>query len=757
MAKKPNKKPVPQTAPVNIPKPAPAKAAAAPVKTKQQEATTYFTVKNLSIALAVLTFVIYINTLWNGYVLDDVMVLKENTMVMQGVKAVGELLSTPHMRGYLVIPNDMWRPLSLVMFAIEYQFFGPNPMVGHFFNIVVYAGCVIMFFMFLDKFFGGKKTVIAFIAALIFAVHPIHTEVVANIKSRDELMCFFFAFLSLNLYMNYMKEGKMLHLVMGTFIFFLSLISKETAIAFMAIIPLLFFFYYNENRQRAIFITAASAAMLLLFMAIRSSILSTYNANQPAPVEFIDNALAGAPNALVKFASEVVVMGKYLKLMFIPYPLLCNYSYNAIPYADFASIWFWISLIAYGALIYFAITRWLKNKKDPWAFGIIFYLATLALFSNFPFLMGAELAERFAFFASAGICLLLALAVEQWIIKAQATDIMLLKSTKVLAVMVPLIMIFSVMTIARNFDWKTDFLLYKTDVEKSPNDARLYHYVATAIAENVYTKETDTVKQRELDRESIDYLRKSLAIYPTYSEAHIELGRIYDRKRMWDSAEVHDLKAVELNPNNATAVNNLGSVYLASAKYQQAILMFQRSISLNQNFKYPWFNAARAFVQLKKYDSAVMYFNRMINFDPTYVDAHMEKGMAFFNMQRFDSAEAEMKFVMSIKPNDPSVANTMGAIYLNTKRYGPAIEWFKKSIATDPNYYSAYSNLSKAYYFSGQYAAAIDCINKELQVNPKNGSDVPYIALSYQKMGNMEMAKKYEAIAQKIFSNFKLE
>src|SRR5579871_6117340 len=222
MAKTPNKKTIPQAAPAKPVKPV--AQPAAKVKPLQED-NNLFSIRNLCIILGLVSFVIYFNTLWNGYVLDDVMVLKENTMVMQGTKAIGELLTTPHMRGYLVIPNDMWRPLSLVMFAIEYQFFGPNPMVGHFFNIVTFAGCVIMFFLFLDKFFDRKKTVIAFIIALVFAVHPIHTEVVANIKSRDELLCFFFAFLSLNIFMNYMKSGKMMQLLIGVGVFFLSLMS----------------------------------------------------------------------------------------------------------------------------------------------------------------------------------------------------------------------------------------------------------------------------------------------------------------------------------------------------------------------------------------------------------------------------------------------------------------------------------------------------------------------------------------------------
>jgi tetratricopeptide (TPR) repeat protein len=751
MAKKTQNKPIPQPVPVKpVAKSMPRSAVAAEVKQP-------VSLNMLCLVLAGICLVIYFNSLWGGYVLDDVMVLKDNTMVTQGTKAIGELLGTPHMRGYLVIPNDMWRPLSLVMFAIEYQVFGLNPVEEHFMNIVFYIGCVLAFFIFLDKFFDRKKTAVAFIAALVFAVHPIHTEIVANIKSRDELMCFFFAFLSLNLFMNYMKDGKIMQLVLGVLAFFLSLMSKETVLTFLAVIPLLFFFYDKRDGKRAIFIMAGTVAATIVFIAIRSSILSQYNANQPAPVEFIDNALSGAPSAASKFATEIVILGKYLKLMFIPYPLLCNYSYNSIPFADLSSPWFWLSLVAYGAMIYFGITRWMKNKKDPWTFGIVVYLASISLFSNLPFLMGAELAERFTFFATSGICLLIALAVEQWIIKAGATDIALLKSTKVLAVLVPLCLLFSVMTIARNFDWKDDYTLYRVDSKNSPNDARLHHYLATAEAENAYNKEPDTLKKKQMDIESLEELRKSLAIYPTYSEAYVEMGRIFDRQHRWDSAEFYDVKALAANPDNATANNNLGSVYLASAKYDLAVKSFRKSMGLNPNFRYAYFNIARAFTQLKLYDSAIKYYTIMLGYDPNYFDAQQEIAMDFFSEQRFDSAESHFKIVLALKPNDANVTNNMGATYLNSRRYPQAIEMFKKSIEIDPKFESAYSNLGRAYYFSAQYQAAIDVFNKQLAINPKNGSNVPYIALSYQKMGNMEMAKKYEVIAKQIYSNFKLE
>lgn len=759
MAKKPGKKPMPQAAPM----PAPAKQAApigAQTASMQSEASGggMLSVKMLCILLGIVSFVLYANTMMNGYVMDDVIVLKENTMVMQGIKGIPELLATPHMRGYLVIPNDLYRPLSLVMFAIEYTFFGQSPTGYHFMNVLWFAGCVIALFIFLNKFFDGKRTAVAFVAALIFAVHPIHTEVVANIKSRDELMCFFFGFVSLNLFVNYMREGKMLQLVLGVLTLFLAFISKETVIAFLGIIPLLFFFYLNEDKKRALYITIGTGVVFAIFMIIRSHILNEYNANQPAGVEFIDNALARAPTAASKIATEIVVLGLYLKLMFIPHPLLCTYSFNSIPFADFSSIWMRVSLLAYGAMIYFAVTRFMKNKRDPWAFGIIFYLATLFLFSNLPFLMGAELAERFAFFASVGFCLAAALAVEQWLMNGDASNILSLKSSKVLAVLVPLCLVFGGLTVARNFNWKDNVTLYKADVANSPNDCRLYHNVASSLAEEVYPQITDSVKKKELDNESLGYLRHALEIYPDYADVHVEMGRIFDRQHKFDSAEYHDELALKYNPINFTATNNLGSVYLTSGKYPQAIAMFKKALELNPNFKYPYINLARTYVQLKQFDSALMNYRKMLAFEPNSIEGIQGIGIAYFQAQRFDSAEYYFNEVLKRNPGEPTTFNYLSATYFNAKNYPKAIELYKKVIAASPNDINAYSNLGRAYFYSGQYPQAIECFNKEIQIDPRIGpKDIPGIALSYQKMGKMDEARKYEALAKQVDPRFKLE
>ena len=395
--------------------------------------------------------------------MDDTMVLKENTIVTKGIKAIPELLTTPHLHGYINIPNDMYRPLSLVLFAIEYQFFGANPFVGHLANIFVFIACVLLLFLFLDKLFEKKKTTAAFIAALFFAIHPIHTEVVANIKSSDELLCYMFSLLSLILFMNYMKDGKIVQLILGVATLFLAYISKETVITFLFIVPLLFFFYCNDNKRRATLITAGTIFATLLFLVIRAAVLNKYNANQlNTNIDFTVNALTNAPSLSSRIATEFLVLGMYLKLLIIPYPLLCNYSYNSIPFAGFTDVGVLCAIVAYIGIAFIAISRLVKKKKDPWAFGILFFLITISLFSNFFFLIGNEMAERFLFFPSTGFCLLVALAIDQWIVKNKDENIRFYIPAKAFALLSPVLLVFSGMTIARNNDWQNNYTLYKT-------------------------------------------------------------------------------------------------------------------------------------------------------------------------------------------------------------------------------------------------------------------------------------------------------
>lgn len=597
--------------------------------------------------LTILSFVLYANTLNNGYVLDDFSVIKNNTIVTQGISGIPEILSTPYRWGFFITSNDLYRPLSKVMFAIEYQLFGDNPLPSHFINILLFIGCVILLFLFFDALFEKVKTGVAFLAALLFAIHPIHTEVVANIKSRDELLCFFFAILSMNIYMRYVVTGKLKYFITATLFIFLSLLSKETAIVFVAIVPLIFFFYKNEHKNRSLFITLSYVAAAVTFLLIRFLVLKKYGANHFLDINFIDNQLIHAPSAASRLATAIIVLGIYLKVLFIPYPLISDYSYNSIPFTTFTNTSVLISILIYVALLLVGVYRLLKFKKDGVAFGILFFLIALSIFSNIAFLTGSIMAERFVFLASAGFCWALALMINKWIVSVNVMPL----NKKALQVIIPITLLLSVITIARNKDWKDNLTLFTADVKNAPNNARLNYYLANEYILTADLQGNDAENQRQLASNAINYFNKSIEIYPDYNDAHRGIGIAYFFNTQFDSAEYHLKKAIALNPDDLDAWSNLDVVYFNEQKFQQSVSVCKKMLELSPQATVRYNNIGICYLHTQEYDSAVYYLQKGVSADPGFLSFYQNLALAYKLKNNKDSARLYEAIVQKQDPH----------------------------------------------------------------------------------------------------------
>lgn len=709
----------------------------------------------LSLLLAAITFLIYFNTLQNGFVLDDSMVYSKNTIVTQGFDGIPELFKTPRLKGFGYLKNENYRPLSLVMFATEVGMFGLNPAVGHFFNVLFFAICAVLLFLFLDKLFEGGRTVVAFIASLLFAVHPIHTEVVSNIKSLDEIFCFLFAFLAMNLFADYMKSSRIWQLVAGLIALFLSYLSKETVVTFLGIIPLVFFFYLNDDKRKAIYMTGGALVVTGIYLAIRHKILSDYGASTTA-VEFIDNALVGAPDLASRIATALFTLGMYVKLLVIPHPLIDDYGFRSIPYKSFADVWVLLTVAIYVAAGVVGLLRLFRHKKDPWAFGLLFYLATIALFSNIFFLMGSAMGERFLFFASAGFCLLAALAVDKYLLKGDADFGAFLKNKVAVGALTVICVLFSYLTFARNTEWVDNATLFTKDLEKSPENGRLNYYVGNELVENVLPKETDTNKRREILRQSIMHLKKAIEIFPKYTDAFTELGTAYLNMLRYDSAEYAFKTAISQSPYQSIAANNLGTVYLRTEHIPEAIAAYKLAIQIKADFVQAYCNLGSAFAKVNQFDSAIVYLNQCLAINPGYSEAYMQLGLSYYFANRFAEAEPFFKKVLELNPSDVNAANNLGAVYLNTRKFPEAVNIFKQLVAANPGYVNGYSNLGHCYYEMKDYQGTIDAISKAISLDPGDVKDIPFLALSYKALGNMPEAQKYEALARQYYPAFRM-
>jgi len=145
-------------------------------------------------------FLLYANTLTHDYTQDDAIVIYDNMFTTKGFSGIPGILKYDTFFGFFkvegkdkLVAGGRYRPLTLVMFAVEYAIFGKSPFIGHLGNVLLYGLLGIVLYLLLLKLFRAREDIplaalLALVTTLLFIAHPIHTEVVANIKGRDEIM-----------------------------------------------------------------------------------------------------------------------------------------------------------------------------------------------------------------------------------------------------------------------------------------------------------------------------------------------------------------------------------------------------------------------------------------------------------------------------------------------------------------------------------------------------------------------------------------
>src|ERR1035438_1463129 len=161
-----------------------------------------------ALIIFLVAFAIYANSIPHGYILDDSGVLKDNWVVKRGIDGIPLILKTPYRYGISLLTDDLYRPLSMVMFAIEWQLSPNTPAISHFVNVLFYALSCSLLLIVLRKLFRNYHPLLALFACLLWMAHPVHTEVVANIKSRDEIMSVFFLLLTILGFLEFLNKGK---------------------------------------------------------------------------------------------------------------------------------------------------------------------------------------------------------------------------------------------------------------------------------------------------------------------------------------------------------------------------------------------------------------------------------------------------------------------------------------------------------------------------------------------------------------------
>lgn len=664
--------------------------------------------------IAAFALLLYINTINHDYVLDDDTVMAKNSIVTKGVSAIPEILTTAYRKGAWARQESLYRPLSLVMFAIEWQLAPNQPFLGHLLNIILYALTGFLLYKLLRKWFQQKHAVIAYSIALLFIAHPLHTEVVANIKSRDEILGLLFSILSLSAFYNYaISDKKTRKLIFGVGYFFLALLSKESTLTLVAVIPLsIYFFTENTDKKKYYFsIIALFIGVLFYFILRKIALGGLVNFKE---VEVMNNSIVATNNTLDRTCTAIMIVGYYIKLFFFPHPLSFDYSFNTIPNATLSDYRFILTIITLVALAIYCIKNF-KNKNGI-AFGFLFFGITLSIVSNIFILIEATLAERFLFLPSLGLSIASVLLLEKLSkisISGNPTIINILKQNKIFSsILMLILLLFSLKTISRNEDWKDNFTLFSIDKDHNPNSYRtLAAYPLELFNHSILPLKEDTEEKKALCREAIEYLQKS----------------------------------VTLIPNNFRAWNLMAYCYSINLDYANVISTFEKGIQYYKD-------------------------------EPDLAKFHIMAATAYFKTSNIYKAIDVAKAGLKIEPNNSALWNTLGSCLLETTdrqgaydalqnairldslnvdafynlgnwyakggNYSEAINYYQKTLKDNSNFIPALNNLANCYAVTQQYEKAISIFEKILSIEPNNIDAIRNLSVTYANTGNTIKAKE---------------
>ena len=719
---------------IRKPQPAPKPAPTAKVAPVQQPAVTSHPWK-WALFIFLFATAIYANTWNHEWVLDDYGVMVNNIFVKKGIDGFGDIMSHTYRYGSGHFTDNLYRPLSQLMFAIEWQLSPDNPTLSHCINILFYALCCVLSFHLTYLLFKRQKIAIAILVALLYAAHPIHTEVVANVKGRDDIMALFFLLLTAIAAIKYIDTKKIWHLPALFLCFLLAMFAKESSITWLAVMPVLLFFFRQPKAKEYILPILLTVIPAAIYLYTRHWVTTT-NDFGPFQVSIVDNYFYDE-NLPTRWATAIMLLGKYLLLLLVPYSLVCDYSYSQLPVTTFASISTWIALLVHLALVIYAF-RGLK-KKDPISFAIFFYIITMSIFSNLVYLIGSSFADRFLFMPSLGFCLAIAVLLYK-AFKIADTEAFTPKNYPILYILSCLILIlYSGKTISRAAEWESQYKLFSTDVKKSDKSAHMHMYWGLALRdkgivyydENKY--ESEPIKRQdnyrhfeEWSQKAIREFKTALRIYPRYAECHEQLGILYTRlaevhpeRNYIDSAKLFFEAGLHYLPSKATMLSNLAKIYFESHQVEQAKKYYQLAVFYDPRYSDAYFNLGSVYGELGQYDSSFYYFRKSLDLDPNRAEAYSFMGLNYYHIQKYDSAIVYYDKAIAMDPRNYDMQYMKGVILYHAQKYEDAIATTTKALRLSPNDGEGYYLLGLSENALGHGERALHNFSECLKRNPQ--------------------------------------
>ena len=642
---------IPKKIKTSVSPPPPARAKRSPVP-QAKLPSNWKANRILYLFFLLFAFILYGNTILNKYAIDDSLVV-DNELVAKGLKALPEIFSTRYIseQGNIGSTAADYRPVVKATFALEYQLWGKKPGRSHAVNILIYWSISILLFSLLKRMLSNYNILFPFLVTLLFMAHPVHTEVVASLKNRDELIAFLCGLGTLSLILSYVQKRRWYYLLLALPVFIIGYFSKSSILPFVLLIPLVLWFFTPTHGKTIVWVTG----LLILLVAVSQFLPNAFLPDKQRTNLFIENPLFLEKNFWIRLGTGLMSLLFYLKILLYPHPLLYYYGYNMIPVTNLANILAVVSLLLHAGLLIYAV-RGLRERKLL-SCAILWYLLAIVMYSNVLFPVVGIVGERFVFSASLGFVIILVWFIFR-VFKTDPLHLTIEMDTrlKILTLFMLILIPYTALSISRNRQWRNLFDLYHSDIRHLGNSAKANIDYAGYLMNSVYTDE--------------NFLRHG-------SVNQFKLDRIV----------THFRRALELYPDNYKTLNDLGTVYLFIARNSDSAVYFlNKAISLDSTLQPAWVNLGMAFKEKKEYDKAIACYQKVLQLNPNQIKAEFAMADLYNEMGDFDRAVAANEELARKFPKLEMPYVNIGNYHMLRLDTATAVYYWEKAAAIRPTF-----------------------------------------------------------------------
>lgn len=579
------------------------------------------------VVLALIAFALYANTLGNGFVDDD----------------EAQVLQNPWIRSFRFVPDifgksvwsflaeqsisNYYRPMMHLIYLLNFHLFGLKPWGFHLVNVLFHAANVVLVFHVASRLFtmsgvrmGSVWFAPPFLAALLFATHPIHTEAVDWIASIPELSFTFFFLVAFALHIS--KEGlSPARVMLSACAYFVSLLCKETALMLLPVLLLFEIVFHRSLTQRfRSYVPHFGATGVYLW--VRYQVL--YHTFLPITA-FHEKQLT-TYQLIINIPPLIY---EYIRSCVIPGPL--NFWHFFRPISSVMSIAALPGLLAAAFLVAAGVFSWRKNRMD--FFWIFLFLAPLIPAFYIKTLPGKPFAERYLYLPSVGFVVLLAMGLSSLIQKKTSAGITLV---------VAITLLYSGVAFERNRDWKDAVTLFQDTVQKSPEATIPRYDLAIAF-----------YRSGKVDA-ALEHLTILVKSTPSEAKFRSAYGAALLQKDRLDEAIQELNTAISLDPKSLETYNDLAVALHRKGQSSEAIAVYRKALSIDPEYPEANFNLAAALADEGQMDEAINHYESAVRFAPENDYYHNALGIEYAKLGRMQQALVQFQAALNLNPSEPA-------------------------------------------------------------------------------------------------------